>query len=107
MKVFDTKHCAQQLPILANSDFNNYRDLMHRSVSDLSLNLMISEDPMLTQHLAMELHKEQVQVKDIHARMMDKKVILLMILSNNRVIAYEGLNDFKGSKKERFRFKII
>jgi len=55
----------------------------------------------------MELHKEQVQVKDIHARLMDKKVILFMVLSNNRVIAYEGLNDFKGSKKERFRFKII
>ncbi len=62
---------------------------------------------MLTQHLAMELHKEQVQVKDIHARMMDRKVILFMVLSSNRVIAYEGLNDFKGIKKERFRFKII
>ena len=62
VKVFDAKHCAQQLPILANSDFNNYRDLMHRSVTDLSMNLMISDDPMLTHHLAMELHKEQVQV---------------------------------------------
>jgi hypothetical protein len=46
-------------------------------------------------------------VKDIHARMMEKKVILIIVLSNKRVIAYEGLNDFKGNKKERFRFKII
>ncbi len=62
---------------------------------------------MLTHHLAMEIHKEQVQVREIHARMMDRKLILVMVLTNDRVIAYENLNEFKGCAKEKFRFKLI
>ena len=60
---------------------------------------------MLTQHLAMEIHKEPVQVRDVHARLMENKLLLVIVLTNGKVLAYESMKEFKGS--ERFRFKLI
>ena len=55
----------------------------------------------------MEIHKETILISEIHAKEMENKVILIIVLSNGKVLAYENLNSFPDCKKQRFRFKII
>lgn len=54
-----------------------------------------------------EIHKELMHVKETVLKQIDNKVILLLRLSNNKIIAYENLNSFPNVKQEKFRFKII
>ena len=55
----------------------------------------------------MELQKEHAKIVEVTAKLMERKVILIMVLSNRKVLVYEGLNEFTNSKNERFRFKIV
>lgn len=55
----------------------------------------------------MELQKEHAKIVEVTAKLMERKIILIMVLSNRKVLVYEGLNEFTNSKNERFRFKIV
>lgn len=40
-------------------------------------------------------------------KQIEDKIILIIMLSNGKILAYEGINGFTNQKKEKFRFKII
>jgi hypothetical protein len=61
------------------------KELSHRSTTDLSIDLC-SDD--LKHHQAMEIHKEQIYVRELHAKQMESGIILILILSNQKIIAY-------------------
>jgi hypothetical protein len=67
-----------------------YRDLMHRSVSDLSVNLT-QDDGVIMHNKVMEIHKEHVQVVEVLARRMEHKIIMIIVLSNGRVMIYQNM----------------
>ena len=78
---------------------------MHRSTTDLTVDLCF--DDSLFNHSAMEIHKQEVSIVEIHAKQMESKLLLIIVLSNRRIIAYENLSNFTDIKNQRFRFKII
>ena len=66
---------------------------MHRSVTDLSINLT-SDDSVIMHNQVMEIHKELVRVAEVIVRRMETKIILIIILSNGKVMAYENMEQF-------------
>lgn len=106
---------ASQLPFLANQiqldaasgvnlfNKDNNRLIMHRSVTDLSIDLDGEIDILGTS----EIHKLQVQVREFTLKLLETKVILILLLTDNKVVVYEGMAGFKHQDKERFRFKLV
>jgi hypothetical protein len=82
-----------------------YREMMHRSTTDLSIDLYNDDEMFL--HQAMEIHKEPVCIAEVHAKQMDRRLVLVVVLSNGKVIVYENLQFFPGQEKQKFRFKIV
>ena len=78
---------------------------MHRSTTDLTVDLCF--DDSLFNHTVMEIHKQEVSIVEIHAKQMESKLLLIIVLSNRRIIAYENLSNFPDIKNQKFRFKII
>lgn len=116
-KVFECRHASSQLSILANQiPFNApymstsnqlqiYKDLMHRSTTDLTTNLVIEDS--LFHHCSVELNKHPVTIEDVHCKVMETKLLLVLVLANHKIIVYEGLTDFSDIKTQTFRFKIV
>ena len=63
--------------------------MMHRSTTDLSVDL-VNDDEMF-HHQAMEIHKEAIFITELHCKQMENRVVLVLVLSNGRVLAYESL----------------
>lgn len=110
-KFFEVRHTANQLAFLPNqfdphsSNQQLYRDLMHRSVTDLSINLTSSEGAAA--HQAFEIHKEHIWVKELEIRQLEHKIVMIVVISDGRVFAYENIDRFPERAREKFRFKII
>ncbi len=75
---------------------------MHRSVTDLSLNLSSA-----VHQQTFEIHKEQVYIRELEIRQLERKLALVMVISDGRVLIYEGIERFSERERELFRFKII
>ena len=69
-----------------------YKDLMHRATTDLTTDLHI--DDSLFHYTSVELSKHPVPIVELHAKLMETKLILVLVLANHRIIAYEGLGHF-------------
>jgi len=78
---------------------------MHRSTTDLTTNLVI--DDSLFHHCSVELSKHPISIVEVHAKVMETKLLLVLVLTNHRIIVYEGLTDFPDYKTQAFRFKIV
>ena len=66
---------------------------MHRSVTDLTVD--ISEEVMSTVFGgSMEIQKEQVKVNEIEIVQMDKQLVMVVIMSNGKVLAYKNIREF-------------
>lgn len=80
---------------------------MHRSTTELSIDLDLENDEMLIHSGASEIHKQTVTVREVCCKMMETKLVLVLILSNSKVLVYECLHGFKNQLKEKFRFKLV
>ncbi len=105
VKTFEFRHLASQYPFLSNQldpspskPPRSSHDLMHRSVTDPSCNLLgdikslISSTGALGGGISMEIHKEQVYVRELEIVPMGGGVLVLVaILSNGRVYVYQNV----------------
>lgn len=79
---------------------------MHRSVTDLSIDLDMDEE-IFAYAGASELHRLSAKVREFSLKFLESKLVMVLVLNDNRVIVYEGMQGFKAQGKERFRFKLV
>jgi|LauGreDrversion4_2_1035121.scaffolds.fasta_scaffold1254062_1 hypothetical protein len=88
-RVFEVRHAASQLAFLCNQLYSDeHRDLAKRSVTDLSVDMMSDERLDMG---AAEIHKEQVSIVEVHCKQMETKIVMVIVISNGRVIVYEEM----------------
>ena len=102
INIFEVKYVTEQLPFLPNQiDNNRHLDLVNRSVTDLSV-------PLEGDYHIQEINKEQMYVKELHIKQFSQNhVVLVLSLSNGKILVYENIETFQNIKKERFRFKLV
>lgn len=67
---------------------------MHRSVTDLSIDLDM-DDEIFAYAGASEIHRLSIRVREISIKQMENKIAMVLVMNDNRVVFYEGIDGFR------------